>query len=67
MLQIELRSINFVDIKHECYHRAFAAVYMVSFVLGLPLSINKWWHLRVSSDKSGRGVIMLIRTRGAIQ
>ena len=35
---------------------------MVSFVLGLPLSINKWWHLRVSSDKSGRGVIMLIRT-----
>ena len=58
----DARCINYVGIICATRLRAFAIVYMVSFIAGLPLSINKWWHLRVSSDKSGRGVIMLIRT-----
>ena len=37
------------------------AVFITSLILGIPLAINKWWHLRVNTDKSGRGVIKLIR------
>lgn len=43
------------------HYTALAIVFLVSLVLGAPLSINKWWHLRVSSDRSGRGVIRLIK------
>ena len=42
-------------------YTALAVVLLLSLVLGAPLSINKWWHLRVSSDRSGRGVIKLIQ------
>ena len=43
------------------YKNAFATVFTVTLILGAPLSINKWWHLRVSSNRSGRGVIKLIQ------
>ena len=43
------------------HHTILATVFIISLVLGVPLSINKWWHLRVSSDRSGRGVIKLIQ------
>ena len=40
---------------------AFATVFIISLILGVPFSINKWWHLQVSSNRSGRGVIKLIQ------
>ena len=43
------------------YKNSFAAIFIFTLVLGAPLSINKWWHLRVSSNRSGRGVIKLIQ------
>ena len=43
------------------HYTALAIVFLLSLVLGAPLSINKWWHLRVSSNRSGRGVIKLIQ------
>ena len=43
------------------YHTAFATIFLIGLVLGVPLSVNKWWHLRVSGDRSGRGVIKLIQ------
>ena len=43
------------------YQRTLATIFIISAILGVPLSINKWWHLRVSSDRSGRGVIKLIQ------
>ena len=39
----------------------FATIFTLTIILGAPLSINKWWHLRVSSNRSGRGVIKLIQ------
>ena len=32
-----------------------------SILLGLPLSVNMMWHLQVTNDNSGRGVLRLIR------
>ena len=43
------------------YKTAFTSVFILTLILGAPLSINKWWHLRVSSNKSGRGVIKLMQ------
>ena len=43
------------------YKNPFAAIFVFTLVLGAPLSVNKWWHLRVSSNRSGRGVIKLIQ------
>ena len=43
------------------YHTAFATIFLIGLILGIPLSVNKWWHLRISSDRSGRGVIKLIQ------
>ena len=39
---------------------------LVSLVLGFPLAINMLWHLQVSTDVSGRGVIKLIRLNQGI-
>ena len=43
------------------YKNPFAAILILTLIIGTPLSINKWWHLRVSSNRSGRGVIRLIQ------
>ena len=43
------------------YKNPLAAIFVFTLVLGAPLSVNKWWHLRVSSNRSGRGVIKLIQ------
>ena len=57
------------DSVQETYHSmhllwgrqaTLATVLIACLILGTPLAINKWWHLRVNSDKSGRGVIKLI-------
>ena len=50
---------------------ALTAACVISLILGLPLMVNALWHLRVSSNASGRGVLRLIKLnyyiRGAIQ
>ena len=43
------------------YKTTFATIFALTLILGAPLSINKWWHLRVSSNRSGRGVIKIIQ------
>ena len=43
------------------YKNPLAAIFVFTLVLGAPLSVNKWWHLRVSSNRSGRGVVKLIQ------
>ena len=44
-------------------HKELAIVFILTLVMGLPLFINKGWHLRVSGDRSGRGVIKLIQNK----
>ena len=36
---------------------ALSAVCLASLILGLPLSVNMLWHLRVATNASGRGVL----------
>ena len=36
---------------------ALSAVCLASLVLGLPLSVNMLWHLRVATNAAGRGVL----------
>ena len=43
------------------HKHALSSVIILSLVLGLPLMLNALWHLRVSSNASGRGVLRLIK------
>ena len=43
------------------HSHALSTVCIASLFLGLPLMINAHWHLRVSSNASGRGVLRLIK------
>ena len=43
------------------HHGVLSSVCIVSLLLGSPLMINALWHLRVSSNASGRGVLRLIK------
>ena len=45
---------------------ALSSVCVVSLVLGLPVMVNALWHLRVSSNASGRGVLRLIKLHYSI-
>ena len=45
----------------ENHKSALSSIIISSLVLGLPLMINALWHLRVSSNASGRGVLRLIK------
>ena len=36
---------------------ALSVAYLASLILGLPLSLNMLWHLRVATNASGRGVL----------
>ena len=40
---------------------ALSAACAASLVLGLPLSLNMLWHLRVATNASGRGVLRLLQ------
>ena len=39
------------------HNGALSVVCGTSLILGLPLIVNTLWHLRVSSNASGRGVL----------
>ena len=43
-----------------------SAVCVASLILGLPLMVNALWHLRVSSNASGRGVLRLLKRQYCI-
>ena len=40
---------------------ALSAACAASLALGLPLSLNMLWHLRVATNASGRGVLRLLQ------
>ena len=40
---------------------ALSAACAASLVLGLPISLNMLWHLRVATNASGRGVLRLLQ------
>ena len=42
------------------YQTPLSLVSVCSLVLGVPLALNMLWHLRVSNDSRGRGVVRLI-------
>ena len=46
---------------------ALTAACAISLTLGLPLMVNALWHLRVSSNASGRGVLRLIKLNYCIR
>ena len=48
------------------HHGVLSSVCIVSLLLGSPLMINALWHLRVSSNASGRGVLRLIKLHYSI-
>ena len=56
--RLEGHSMGLLLVNH---HHALSSVCIASLFLGLPLMINALWHLRVSSNASGRGVLRLIK------
>ena len=60
-----------VNCSSECEHSMnellsdhqipLSIVCIASIVLGLPLKINMFWHLKVANNTSGRGVLRLTR------
>ena len=50
----------------EHHQLVLSAACFVSLALGFPLAVNMLWHLQVSTDVSGRGVIKLIRLNQGI-
>ena len=48
------------------HYGTLSAVCIASLILGLPLIANALWHLRVSSNASGRGVLRLIKLQYCI-
>ena len=43
------------------HNGALSAVCCISLILGIPLILNTLWHLQVSSNAAGRGVLRIIK------